>query len=257
MNDLGLTVRQVRYTNKAFWRNPAAVGFTFAFPLVFLVIFTAIFGNTTTRILGEKVNTSTFYVASISALSVITACFTNIGISVATQREEGVLKRLRGTPLPAWAYLVGRVIHATLVAVLLVAIVIAFGGIFYHADVPTRTLPALLAGLAVGAGTFTALGLAVTAIIPNVDAAPPITNFIILPLYFISGYFVPPEQIPSWMTAIAKVFPLRHFLTVSSAAFFTPPGHSPWQLGDLMVLGAWGVGGLLVAARFFSWEPRR
>ena len=255
MSDVALAARQVRYTNRAFWRNPAAVGFTFAFPLIFLVIFTAIFGNGQTTVLGQRISASTFYVGAISALSVITACYTNIAISVATLRQLGILKRMRGTPLPPWAYLVARVVHAALMAFLLVAIVVAFGALFYGAEVPARTLPALVATLAVGAASFTALGLAVTTIIPNADAAPPITNFIVLPLLFISGVFVPPEQIPDWMTSIAKIFPVQHFLQALSAAFFSPSGVSPWKEGDLLIVAAWGAAGLLIAIGFFRWEP--
>src|SRR2546425_1427741 len=103
MNDVALTLRQVRYTNKAFWRNPASAGFTFAFPLMFLVIFTALFGNSTTCVVFgaagkclKNVKTSTFYVSAIGAFSIITATYTNLAIGVTFQRDAGILKRVRG-----------------------------------------------------------------------------------------------------------------------------------------------------------------
>src|SRR5881296_3972844 len=100
MSDLALTLRQVRYTNKAFWRNPASAFFTFAFPLMFLVIFTSLLGNGTVPLGGVEVRQSTYYVAGMAAFSVITACYTNIAMSVTFTRDTGILKRIRGTPLP-------------------------------------------------------------------------------------------------------------------------------------------------------------
>src|SRR5581483_6398855 len=117
MSDVALMLRQVRYTNKAFWRNP-----TSAFPLMFLVIFTSLLGKGTVPIGGVLIKQSSYYVAAMATFSVITASYTNIAMSVTYQRDSGILKRVRGTPLPGWAYLVGRVIHALLVAVLLVAL---------------------------------------------------------------------------------------------------------------------------------------
>ena len=122
-----MVVRQFRFTNTAFWRNPASAFFTFAFPLMFLVIFTTLFGNSDAVIGGETMKTSTIFVASMAAFSVITACYTNIAISVSFSRDQGILKRMRGTPLPGWSYLTARVVHATAIALLLVAICAAFG----------------------------------------------------------------------------------------------------------------------------------
>jgi ABC-2 type transport system permease protein len=256
MGDVALAVRQVRYTNRSFWRNPASAFFTFAFPLMFLVIFTALFGNDTIRVFGEEINTSTFYVSAIAAFSIITATYTNIAIGVSFTRDQGVLKRVRGTPLPAWAYLFGRIVHAILVAFLLVIIVAAFGAAFYHAKIPTRTLPAYIITIVVGAASFAALGLAVTAVIPNADAAPPVVNASILPLLFLSDIFIPIQNPHAWYVTLAKVFPVYHFSQAMKAAYFSPVGNGI-RGTDLLVIGIWGVAGAVLAARFFSWEPRR
>ena len=256
MGEAALALRQVRYTNKSFWRNPASAFFTFAFPLMFLVIFTALFGNDTIRVFGEEINTSTFYVSAIAAFSIITATYTNLAISVSFTRDSGVLKRVRGTPLPAWAYLFGRIVHAILVAFLLVIIVAAFGAAFYHAKIPTRTLPAYLVTIVLGAASFSALGLAVTAVIPNADAAPPVVNASILPLLFLSDIFIPIQNPHAWYVTLAKVFPVYHFSQAMKAAYFSPVG-SGFRGTDLLVIGIWGVAGAVLAARFFSWEPRR
>ncbi len=256
MSDLALSLQQVRYTNKAFWRNPAAAFFTFAFPLMFLVIFTALFGNDTVTVAGREISTSTFYVSAIASFSIITATYTNLAISISFTRDAGVLKRVRGSPLPSWAFMSGRILHAILVAILLVAIVVTFGALFYEAEVPSRTLPAFLATIAVGAGTFSALGLAITSVIPNADASPAIVNASILPLLFLSGIFIPIQDPNAWYVTVAKAFPIYHFAEAMNSAYFSPTG-SGFEGGNLLVMGGWGIAGLVLAVLFFSWEPRR
>jgi ABC-2 type transport system permease protein len=249
-----MTLNQVRYVNKAFWRNPASAFFTFAFPLMFLVIFTALLGNGEIRVGGREISLSTYYVAGMACFAVITACYNNMAISLTFQRDLGVLKRTNGTPLPAGVYLTARVLHALLVSVLLVAITVGFGSLIYGADIPQGvTLLRFLVVLAVGAASFCALGFAVTAIIPNADAAAPIVNATILPLLFVSGIFIPiGDNAPAWLTWTARIFPVRHFADGISAGFVGTTFH--WT--DVLVVAAWGVAGLLLAMRFFSWEPR-
>jgi ABC-2 type transport system permease protein len=259
VSGLALAVRQVRYENKAFWRNPAAAFFTFAFPLLFLVIFTTIFGDDSTRLpTGEEVRTATYFTATILAFSVITACYTNIAMQVTFARDEGVLKRIRATPLPGWSYLLGKVLHSLVIMVLLVVIVCAFGALFYDVELSLTSLPAFVVTLLVGSGAFCALGLAFTTIIPNAEAAPALVNASILPLLFVSGVFVPIEDAPAWMRALADIFPVRHFMEALIESFLSPPDNETgWLPVQLLIVAAWGVGGLLVAARWFSWEPRR
>jgi ABC-2 type transport system permease protein len=272
VNPLAETLRLVRFTNKAFWRNPASAFFTFAFPLMFLVIFTALLGNDDTVIPGTnvRVKTSTYYVASMGTFAVISASYTNIAIGVSFQRDAGILKRLHGTPLPGWAYLTGRVIHSMLIALLLVAITMAFGVAFYGADVPAGgNLLRFLVTLVVGSASFAALGLALTAVIPNADAAPAVVNASILPLLFLSGIFIPlGNNPPAWIEVIGETFPVKHFADAMRTGFLgsvferaadanprAPVSAFEWS--DVLVLAAWGLGGLVLAARFFSWEPRK
>jgi ABC-2 type transport system permease protein len=256
-SDLALALRQVVYQNKSFWRNPASAFFTFAFPLMFLVIFTALFGNSTvTPLPGLRIKTSTFYVSAIGTFSIITATYTNLAVSLAFTRDLGVLKRIRGTPLPAWAYMFGRIVHAILVAILLTVIVVAFGAAFYQARVPTTTMPAFAVAVIVGAASFAALGLAVTAVIPNADAAPAIVNITILPLLFLSDIFIPIQDPNAWYVKLAKVFPPYHFAKAMQAAYFSPTG-SGFHVLDLSVVAAWGAAGAIAAVLFFSWEPRK
>jgi ABC-2 type transport system permease protein len=256
MNASALTFSQVRYVNKAFWRNPASAFFTFAFPLMFLVIFTALLGHNTLHLGGGLiVRQSTYYVASMAAFAVITACYNNIAVAVTFQRDAGILKRTNGTPLPSAVYLGARIVHAMLVAVLLVVITAAFGQALYSAAIPTGvTLLRFLVMLVVGAAAFCALGLAVTAVIPNADASAAIVNATILPLLFLSGIFIPfGSNTPGWILWIARIFPVKHFADGMQAGFLGTPFH--WS--DVLVVAIWGLAGLFAAVRYFSWEPRR
>lgn len=254
MNDAALTVAQVRYANKVFWRNPASAFFIFAFPLMFLVIFTALLGHGTVRISPTRVvNTSTYYVAAMASFGLISACYTNIAISVSFQRDQGILKRINGTPLPKSVYLGARMLHALIVGLLLVVITAAFGRLLYSASVPSGvTLLRFLVMLLVGSASFCALGFAITPVIPNADASPAIVNATILPLLFLSGVFIPlGSNSPAWILWIARIFPVWHFARGMQAGFLG----TAFNWTDVLVVAAWGLGGLLLSVRFFSWEP--
>ena len=248
-------LRQVRFTNKAFWRNPASAFFTFAFPLLFLVIFTTLLGNSDVVNNGETIKTSTYYVFSMAAFGLISACYTNIAISVVFAREEGVLKRIKGTPMPARSYLAARVMHAAFVGFLLVAITVAFGVLVYDAHFPSGAdLALFLMTLIVGAGCFASIGLAITGLVPNADAGPPIINAAILPLLFLSGVFIAiGSDAPSWVTWVGRVFPVRHLVDAMRDSYLGAPFH--WA--DVAVMAAWLVVGIVVASRTFRWEPGR
>ena len=264
--------RQLRFTNKAFWRNPASAFFTFAFPLMFLVIFTSLLGSGEERIQGYELDTSTYYVGAMAAFGVISACFTNIAIQTTFNRDAGILKRLRGTPLPAASYMSARVIHAMVVGAILVVLTLLFGKFVYDSPLPTGgpVLEFVVSFLA-GSLSFAALALAVTALVPNADAAPPIVNAIILPLLFLSGIFIPlNDNAPDWMRVVGNVFPVKHFAEAMRAGFLgniiqVAPGAGPggatrvfsFDWWDVAIVAAWGLVGLVLAARFFSWEPRR
>jgi len=251
---LALAASQVRYVNKGFWRNPARAFFTFVFPLMFLVIFTALLGNDPITIGSVTVDQSTYYVAAMATFGVISACYSDIAMTTAFQRDTGQLKQIHGTPLPSSSFLVGRVVHAMAVGVLLVVITAVFGRIAYDASIPTGiTLLEVTVMLVVGGASFCALGLAVSAAVPNADAAPAIVNASILPLLFLSGIFIPfGNETPEWIRWVGRVFPVQHFAAGMQAGFLGTPFH--WY--DVLVVAIWGVVGLLLAIRFFSWEPR-
>ncbi|MEK7247025.1 MAG: ABC transporter permease, partial [Chloroflexota bacterium] len=200
---------------------------------------------------------SVFYVPGIAAMGVISACYTNIAMMVSVSRDLGVLKRVRGTPLPAWAYLFGRIGQATFVAVLLVVIITGAGALFYGVDMPTNTMPAFIVTVAVAAAAFCALGLALTSVIPNSDASPAITNASILPLFFISNVFIQMDDPPVWLDTTGDIFPVKHFAEALGTVFNPYTSGAGFEWGHLAVIAAWGVFGAVVALRFFTWEPRR
>ena len=246
MSGVALALRQVRFENRAFWRNPPAAFFTFAFPLVFMFIFNVLFGADAAR----------FFTPAIIAFSVITATFTNLAINITFARDSGVLKRIRGTPLPAWSYLAGRIGHAVGVTILLVVIVAAFGAILYGVPVPWDAIAVLLLVLAVAAAAFSALGLAVAGLMPNADAAPAVVNAIVLPVLFISNVFIQMDNAPGWLNTVSYVLPVRHFAdAVLDLYRFGAGAGVPWD--HIGVIAAWGAVGVLVALSSFSWEPRR
>jgi ABC-2 type transport system permease protein len=252
-----LALRQVRFENRAFWRNPAAAFFTVILPLLFLVLFNAIFGDDEIAIDGGRADISVFYVPGIAALSVISACYTNIGMMVSISRDLGVLKRVRGTPLPAWAYVFGRVVQSMFVGALLVAIVAGAGALLYDVDLPGETMPAFIVTVLIGGAAFCALGLAMTAVIPNADAAPAIMNGTILPLLFISDVFIPLQDPPRWLDVLGDLFPVKHFSEAIQTSFNPYTEGAGFEWVHLAVVAAWGVAAALIALRYFSWEPRR
>ena len=255
MTGAALAWHQFRYDQRVFWRSPASVFFTVMLPLIFLFIFTGLFGSDTIEEYGG-IKVSTYYVPGIITLSVVSATLQSLAINLTEARESGRLKRIRSTPLPAWAFVAGRVGNAFLISVAMTALVTLIGHLFFGVEIPTQTVPALLVTLVVGAFTFSCLGFALTAAIPSEDAAPPMTNAILLPLYFLSGVFIPDTQIPDGILSVADVFPIRQFFLAFFEGFDPATTGTGFEWGHLAVLALWGGLGLFLAIRYFRWAPR-
>jgi ABC-2 type transport system permease protein len=254
MNDLSLAWHQARYENKVFWRNPPAAFFTLFFPVMFLVIFNLVFGGSTEK---GGFTDSTFYVPALTAFAVISACYTNLAMNVSIARDQGRLKRVRGTPLPTWAYLIGKIANAITISALVVIIVLVIGVSFYGADISGANWGEFAIGLVVGAICFCALGMAIVPFIRNEDAAPAVVNATIFPLLFISDVFIPlPPSTPHWLTFISSLFPVIHFAHALLYSFIDIPNHS-FNWWDVAVMAIWAATGSFVAITRFSWQPRR
>lgn len=255
--DLRLVAHQTRYELASFWRNPQSRFFTLLLPIIFLLIFVAVFGNHTTQIGGGvTIKTSTYYVPGIVALGIISASFVNLVITITEQREQNVLKRRRATPVPASVLIAGRALTSVGISAAIVVILIALGRIAFGVKLPSATIPGIVITTVVGSISFCCLGYALASFMRSADAAQPIVQAVILPLYFISGVFVPDHQIPGWLRRVADVFPVRH-LSQALLTAFNPRTSGAGIAGvHLLILTAWGVAGLIVALRRFSWVPR-
>jgi ABC-2 type transport system permease protein len=193
----------------------------------------------------------------VITLALVSATMVNLAMNLTILREGGVLKRLRGTPLPGWVFIAGRIGNAFVTALLMFVLVTGLGRILFDVPVPWSRLGPLLVVLAVGSASFCALGVALTTIIPSREAAPAITNLVVFPLYFLSGVFIPESEIPTGVLHVADVFPIRHLFDALLAGFDPATGSVGSEMGHLALVAAWGLLGFVVALRRFRWEPRR
>jgi ABC-2 type transport system permease protein len=251
-----LVAHELHYDALSFLRNRQGRFFTLALPVVFLVIFCALFGNGTVHVPGGTMKESTYYVPGLVGFGLIQAAFANLVVSVTTQRELGLLKRRRSTPEPAWVLIAGRSLLAVGTAAVIAAALVLIGVVAYGATPPGRTIPAIIVTIAIGAITFCALGYALVTAIDSADSAQPVIQMVMLPLYFISGVFVPEAQIPHWLRDIANVFPVRHLQQALLKAFNPHTVGAGFAWSDLLVLAVWGAVGLAIAVRRFSWQPK-
>jgi len=255
-SSLRLLARQIEYQHRVFWRTPIAAIFTVAFPLMLLVLFAALYSGDTVQFAGRPpVKFVQFAAPSLAAFAAASATYTNLAITTSSARDLGLLKRFRGTPLPPWILLGGRLGSSVVLAVQAVVLMLGVGILVYGIDLQVSHVPAALMTFGVGVAVFAALGLAVAGLARSAESAQAIANFTILPLAFISDVFIPVADPPRWMEVLGGIFPLKHFVRGFHDAF-SPVAGIGLRWGSLLVMAAWGVGALLVALRSFGWEPR-
>ncbi len=236
--------RQFRFERRMFWRNPSAAFFNFMLPLIFLFLIASVFGH-------EKKDLNTL-VPGIAGMAVMTTTFTALAFNLTFLREQGILKRIRGTPMPPLAYFGGLLANAVANAFVQVALVVAVGHVVYGLHWP-RDWGELVLFALVGVTAFGACGIAFAHAIPNFDAAPAYVNAVFLPLIFISGTFYSTSSLPGALDALARALPLKHVIDGLRAAIVTGQGISH-HLGGLAVLGGWALAGTFLAVHFFRWE---
>jgi ABC-2 type transport system permease protein len=251
-----LVAHQLRYDLLLVLRDPQSRFFTIALPLTFLILFTALFGNHTSHLNGHVVKNSTYYVPGICTLGVIATSFVNLVITLTAQRESGVLKRRRSTPVPAWVLIASRTLTSAILAVVLVTVIVVIGRVAYGVHIPASTLPAFLLAVVVGSASFCCLAFAASSFIRHEDSAQPIIQALVLPLYFISGIFVPKDQLSSTLKDIASAFPVSHLNNALFKAFDPSTTGSGIAATHLLVVAAWGAAALIVALWRFSWSPQ-
>jgi ABC-2 type transport system permease protein len=257
MRILKLALRQIRYENKAFRRNPVSAFFTFAFPMLFLFIFSIVFSDREIEIEGGIVSLASVYIPMITVFAVVGSSYTGVAMQLSIARDGGVLKRIKGTPLPIISFILGKIGHSTLISTLLVLIVTMSGSFIMDVPMPSKNaMPPYILTLLLGAATFSCLGVAIVSLIPSADAAPAIVNASIIPLLFISDVFVPTDSAPVWLNMFAQCFPVRPFSIELQAAFNPFNTGMTFNVINLGIIGAWLIAGLLLSIKFFSWEPR-
>jgi ABC-2 type transport system permease protein len=244
---------------KEFFRQREAVVFTLMLPVLLLVVFGAVLDFD----LGNGVSFTQYFMAGIIAAGILGASLQNMAISIATERSDGTLKSLAGTPMPRSAYFVGKVVQVLVVTAAIIAILLFIGGVFYGVDLPTGGDWVTFAWVAIlGSASCTLLGIALSSLAKNGrSASATVTPFALL-LQFISGVFFQFSEIPSWMQTVASFFPLK-WMAQGLRSVFLPdemaaaePAGS-WELGRVaLVLAVWCVLGLVLCVRTFRWQDR-
>jgi ABC-2 type transport system permease protein len=247
--DLGLVAWQIRYEQRAYWRNRGRGIFTFVFPLMFLVIFASLNNGYHLSDRGG-IPYNDFFVPGILAYGVIATTYVNMAIGTAILRDEGVLKRMQGTPLPRWAYVAARIGSTVVIVIAMTAVTLLLGVVAYGVHIRASTLPGLLATLVLGTAAFTTLGIGITRFIPNAEAAPVVVNLTVLPLTFISSVWFPPTGLPKTLVDIAKFFPIRPLADGMQYAFDPRTAGAGFNGADLKTLLIWSAVGVALMVRF-------
>ncbi len=244
-----LFLHQLRNEQLIFWRSREAAVFVFFFPILLLLLLGAVYNGT------YRGHTEIDYlVAGLIGYGVANTAFGGLAILLVLRREQGILKRIRGTPLPPVVYLAAAIVSMLLVFALQTVAIFTVGKVVYGASLPHRPFD-LLVVCAVGAAAFAGMGVALAGLIRSAEGSSAVVNVIVLPLAFLSGGFGPTSRYPEFLQHVAEVLPLKHFIDAVTATYLD---REPFtlQAWALLVVLAWGVAGVLVAIRTFTWEPR-
>ncbi|MDQ6744552.1 MAG: ABC transporter permease [Actinomycetota bacterium] len=240
--------RQYRLERRLFWRNRSAAFFNFLLPLLFLGFIGAILH-------GNQHNLNVI-VPGIAGMSVMSTTFTALAFNMTFLREQGVLKRIRGTPMPGISYLLGIAGNAITNTALQIAIITVAGRVLFGTGWP-RDWPELLVFITAGVICFASLGVALSHAIPNFDSAPAYVNAVFLPVILVSGVFYDVANVPGFIKGIAQALPLKHLIDGLSSAMVRSHSGLGHNIDALGVIAAWAVLGVALAVRGFSWEQRR
>ena len=260
MNDRGIVLAQARMAITVALRTPRAIIFTVAFPLILLVLFNSIFikgGDETATLPNDlKLSAEAYFTAGIVAYAVALSTFTTLAVSLPTQRENGQLKRYRGTPMPPWTFIAGQVTRATTQALAMTAMLLTIGALAYGIPIPGSTFPAFVLYVVLGTATMCSLGIALSAFTPNADAASTIAPFTVVILAFFSGVWIPVDQLPQWLETVGKIFPLYHLALGLQTTLSPSATGSGLDAGNVLILALWALAGARIASKRFRWEPQ-
>jgi ABC-2 type transport system permease protein len=242
MSAVALAWEQFRFERRLFWRNPSAAFFNFFLPLILLLLIASVFAHQSDEL--------EVLIPGIAGMSVMATTFNAFSFNLTFLREEGILKRVRGTPIPTGSYLGGVIGSAVVNAFVTVALVVVIGHLLYGVEWPQEPLT-LVVFTGLGVLSFAALGIAFAQLIPNVDSAPAYSNAVFLPVIFISGVFYSSDDLPPVLSAIAQALPLKHVIDGLSAGIV---GTSTDIGVAALIVGGWAIAGIALSARYFRWQ---
>jgi ABC-2 type transport system permease protein len=247
-----LLVHQLRNEQRLYWRSRELAFFTFLFPVLIFVLLGSVYGND--KISKEHLKGSHYLLAGMLGYGLASTAFAGLAIIVVIRRESAVMKRLRGTPLPAWAYIAAMLISTIAVFAIEVVVLLVLANVLFDVPFPTRIFSLVLA-LILGACAFAALGIGLTTAIRSAEGSSAVVNAIYLPMAFIAGSFWSPHAYPRFLEVIANVLPLTYFIRMVRDIVLRDA--QIWDEGTAVaVLAAWGAVGLFFALRRFRWEPQ-
>ncbi|WP_084960773.1 ABC transporter permease [Thermoactinospora rubra] len=257
---LSIGLSRAAYELKVFFREKDQVVFTFAFPIVFLVLLGSIFAGTM-----EGVSVSQLYTAGLIGAGVLSVSMQNLGITIAIEREQGMLKRLSGTPMPRTAYFLGKILSVLVIGVVEVALLLAVGVTMYDLRLPSDAAGWLTFAwvfvLGLTAGCL--LGIALSSLARSDKSASAVITLPFIVLQFVSGVYIPFNQLPDWLATVGYVFPLSWMCQGFRSVFLGEAGAVLERSGGYeldrvaLVLGLWIIGGLVLCLTTFRWKSRR
>jgi ABC-2 type transport system permease protein len=244
MRTAALAWSQFRFERRNFWRNPSAAFFNFMLPLIFLVLIATVY--------GAKDSDLDILVPGLAGLAVMSTTFTALAFNMTFLREQGILKRVRGTPQPPLSFFGGMIASAVMNAFVQVGVIVVIGKLLYDVGWPADWL-ALVVFTVLGVVAFASLGIAFSHLIPNYDSADAYVNAVFLPVIFISGVFYSTDSMPGVLDGIAQALPLTHVIDGMRGAIVTGSGLGGNETA-LAVIAVWALFGVLSSVRFFRWE---
>jgi ABC-2 type transport system permease protein len=243
---------RIRLEQLGFWRNRQRAFFSFLMPVVLLVLLGELDRHRTYA--GLRV--VDWQVPGLLTFGLAAAIYNNLAVTVVEQRESGILKRLRATPLPPRIFVIGQVGSSLAAGLCLTVVFVSAARALFGIGIAADHVAAFVVTTVIGAGCFAALGLAVTSLIRSAEAAVPVVNATYIPLALVSGVFFPGQGGPPWLVSATRAMPMRALSESFQACFAAGHGLAFRPL-DLVVILAWTAAGAACAARFFRWTPAR
>lgn len=247
-----LFLHQLRSEQRLYWRSHELAFFTFLFPLLIFVLLGSVYGDDVIK--AEHVKGSAYLLAGVLGYGIASTAFAGLAIILVLRRENGILKRLRATPLPPATYLVAEIVSTVIVFAIEAAALIVIARLMFDVRLPTQWLSLVLA-LLLGTLSFAALGIALAGYIRSGEGSSAVVNAIYLPMAFLSGSFWTPHAYPRFLEVIAEILPLTYFIRLMRDVVLRDETiWSSWE--SAAVVAAWGIAGLAIAVRSFRWSPR-